>query len=385
MDIEQLIKRVEWLDNERRQDKTSVAMLEEKLAGIEGEISAERQKNSDLQGEIAHLKSVISRMDQFDESVAQNRVEFNRLVDTTSKEQSVKLDEITSLLRAEIQGYDEQIKSVRKGLDPLTDHKRAIQTLEQENQRLIRLIEDVRLSIDEISRSDEEQSRVYRILEDNRRQESKRITDHQGEITALRKRSDEQRGRIDIVNSSIKKLETRLNELVATEEERKTDQVVFLEKQAINEVEREKIWKSWVSRFEFIEKQSIDIDNQLQTLDATNRSVIRVKDAVDEQSKRIERRANEIQEMQRLNDDRFRQEWGTFRADDQKRWTNYTLAQEEQQREQNRRFEGLMDRVTVLEDTILEMRDTLQHLIERNDRRVDSLLSLIHEWTSGKE
>lgn len=385
MDIEQLIKRVEWLDNERRQDKTSVAMLEEKLTHLEEEIAAEKIKNKDLHGEIAHLKSVISRMDKFDESIAQNRVEFSRMVDSSSKENALKIDEISSLLRAEIKGYDDQIIAVRKGLEPLTDHKRGIQSLEQENQRLVRLIDDVRMGVEEIARNDEEQSRVYRILEDNRRQESKRITDHQGEITALRKRSDEQRGRIDIVNSWFKKLETRLNELVSTEEERKTDQIVFLEKQAMNEVEREKVWKSWQSRFELIEKQSVDIDSQLQTLDATNRSVTRVKDAIDEQSKRVERRANEIQEMQRLNEDRFRQEWGTFRADDQKRWTNYSLAQEEQQRELNRRFEDLMERVTILEDNLLELRDTLQHLIERNDRRVDSLLSMVHEWAANKE
>ena len=32
-----------------------------------------------------------------------------------------------------------------------------------------------------------------------------------------------------------------------------------------------------------------------------------------------------------LTEERFRQEWVNFKADDQKRWTNYTLAQEEQQ------------------------------------------------------
>ena len=40
---------------------------------------------------------------------------------------------------------------------------------------------------------------------------------------------------------------------------------------------------------------------------------------------RFDRRLNEITEMQRLVEERFRQEWVSFKADDQKRWTNYTL------------------------------------------------------------
>ena len=43
--------------------------------------------------------------------------------------------------------------------------------------------------------------------------------------------------------------------------------------------------------------------------------------------------------MTRLTEDRFRQEWVAFKADDQKRWTNYSLVQEEQSRELNRQFE----------------------------------------------
>jgi hypothetical protein len=68
-----------------------------------------------------------------------------------------------------------------------------------------------------------------------------------------------------------------------------------------------------------------------------NRQTARFADAqeaFEEITQRFDRRINEITEMQRLTEDRFRQEWVSFKADDQKRWTNYSLVQEEQQREQ---------------------------------------------------
>ena len=44
---------------------------------------------------------------------------------------------------------------------------------------------------------------------------------------------------------------------------------------------------------------------------------------------KLERRINEVTEMQRLAEDRLRQEWVSFKTDDQKRWTGYSLSSEE--------------------------------------------------------
>jgi hypothetical protein len=69
------------------------------------------------------------------------------------------------------------------------------------------------------------------------------------------------------------------------------------------------------------------------------RAVKRSQDSFDEITQKFERRINEITEMSRINEDRFRQEWGGFKNDDQKRWTNYSLSQEEQFREIQRQLE----------------------------------------------
>ncbi len=63
------------------------------------------------------------------------------------------------------------------------------------------------------------------------------------------------------------------------------------------------------------------------------RSVKKTKEQLDESTQRIDRRVNEITEMHRLNEDHFRQEWTTYKADDHKRWANYNLVQEETQKE----------------------------------------------------
>ena len=105
------------------------------------------------------------------------------------------------------------------------------------------------------------------------------------------------------------------------------------------QVERERVWKDWQARFEVIEQQTADIDTNLQALDTTHRAVKRSQGTLDELNIKVDRRVNEMAEIQRLSEERFRQEWVTFKADDQKRWTNYTLTQEEQRGEVSRQYE----------------------------------------------
>ena len=139
------------------------------------------------------------------------------------------------------------------------------------------------------------------------------------------------------------------------------------------------------SQFNDITSQAVFLDTQLQALDATQRAVKRSQEAFDEITTRFERRVNEITEMQRLVEDRFRQEWVAYKADDQKRWTNYTLAAEEQQRELSRNFEKYDVRLVPLEDAVMETRDRLQQLVEETQQRLQSLVTVAHQWMEDYE
>jgi DNA repair exonuclease SbcCD ATPase subunit len=250
---------------------------------------------------------------------------------------------------------------------------------------LRRAIEETRAKIDEVRRDEEEYTRTFRLLEDGRRQDAKRILDLQGELTTLRKRADDQRGQIELINTGIRKIDTRINELVTVEAERRDVMSSFLDKQNLTQVERDRVWKEWQTRFETIEKQATDIESTLLNLGTIQRDVKRAQGILEELSQKVERRINEITEIQRLSEDRFRQEWVTFKADDQKRWTNYTLTQEEQRDEILRQFGRLGERTTHQEESLQELQDLLNQVNDLSEKRMQTLLALVHEWVATYE
>ena len=385
MELDQILKHVEWLDDERRKDKDTIAKQEDRIITLEGRLDAAQKQIKDLNGEITRLANVIVRMDRFDDALIQQRVELNHQLEELDKETKKREEEIEKVRRVEIRSVDGGLGEMRKELEAVAGMKLAMQARVDEENCLARLIDELRVKIQDLHRNEEESIRTYRLIEDGRRQDAKRLVDLQGEVSAVRKRMDEQRGQMDVVGSNIRKLEARLNELAVMEGERKDAQSTFLDKQAVTQVERERVWKDWQARFETMEKQGADVEAQLQTLDTTHRTVKRTKDSIDEISQRIERRANEITEIQRLAEERFRQEWVTFKADDQKRWTNYTLTQEEQRSETTRNFEKLGERVTHLEDGLQELHDLLYQVNEQTEKRLQGLLAIAHEWVSAYE
>jgi chromosome segregation ATPase len=385
MDIEQLQKRIQWVEEDRRKEKDTLALLENKVTALEGSLSALLQQGKDLSSEITRLSAIIIRLDQYDQALIKARVEGKQAIDDLDKTIKLRIDESEKFRHAESRSFENSVLEVQKQLEVIPKLDKNIQARIDVEIAVRRSLDELRNKIDEVRVEEEEYTRTIRLLEDGRRQDAKRIIDLQGELNALRKRMDDQRGQTELINTNLHKLDTRLNELVTIEGEHRDMITNFLDKQAITQVDRDRIWKEWQSRFDTIENQAVDIESQLVTLDTTHRDVKRTQATLEELSQRVERRINEITEIQRLTEDRFRQEWVTFKGDDQKRWTNYTLTQEEQRNEAIRQFDKLVEQSTHLEDGLQEVNDMLQQANELVEKRLQAILAMAHDWVTTYE
>lgn len=385
MEFDQVLKQLEWLDGERRKDKDIIAKQEDRITALEGNLSGARQQIKELNGEITRLSAVVGRMDDYDEALIQHRLEINKQVEEIDKQTKAREQEVEKIHRVEMRSLDTSIADTRKELEAIAGLRRSIQAQAEEGTRLSRRIDELGGKIQDIVRTEEEYTRSYRLIEEGRRQDAKRIVDLQGEVTALRKRADEQRGQMELNSANQRKLESRIGEIVVQDSERQEAQNAFLEKQALQQVQFERTWQEWQTHIETIDRQSGDIEKQFQSLDSTHSEVKRIKNSIEELHQRVDRRVNEITEVQRLAEERFRGEWVTFKADDQKRWTNYTLTQEEQRNELSRNLEKMGDQMSDLDVGVQEVQDLIQQTTEDTERRLHSLLSMVHDWVAAFE
>ena len=381
MEQEQIIKRLEWLDDERRKDKLLIASLEDRFNTMEESVTGLMQQVKELGSEATRISATLARVDQLDSALAQTRVEILRTIEGVEKQRGDREREMDKVRLDDLESTNKSLAELRKGHDLVLEIKKGMQLRVEEEFRLGRMIDELEKKLGEIEHTNEEIRRTQRMQDEGRRQDSKRVGDLQSEVSTLRKRQDEQRGKMDVASETMRKLELRMSELQVAEAERRQAMTAFFDKQNLVQVDRDRTWKEYEARFEAISKQSMNLDAQLQALDALNRSVKRSQEAFDDVNQRFDRRVNEITEMQRLMEERFRQEWVTFKADDQKRWTNYTLSQEELQREAGRHLEKHGERLVALEELAQELHDLIFQNAEENLKRVHIIREMLDQWT----
>jgi chromosome segregation ATPase len=385
MEFDQIIKRLDWLDEEHRKDKAALDALIDQLAETKGELKFANEKIKELSTELSQYSTVFARIDQFNGSVAQLRVDILKYVDEGDNKDVDKLPEAEKRFQLQINGLNKSILEFRKFKEPIAEIKRALKINADEEARHSQLISAWEKRLQEVLETIEEVKLIQKAAEGPRRQDAKRLADLQGAITAARKRMDEVREKNELFNDNIRRLETRLNEILTSEAERRQSQAAFIETQASLQIDRDRALKEMEEYLSNIRKQTGTMEVQLQEWDVIQRAAKRAQESYEEIVQKFERRINEITEMQRLAEDRFRQEWVTFKADDQKRWTSFTLSLDETHKDDRASVGKLEERLTALEDLVQTQQDVLQQTQEANEQLFQGMLAQIHEFLSAYE
>ena len=377
--LEQLEKRVEWLDNERRNDKTALASLQNRLTGLETENIALRKQLKEMEMEISGLQNQFSSLDKYDNRIERLNIDLTKQVRDVNERAEMNLNEAVKRVKLEIEANRRSLSEVVQLAEQLESVRNEQKSAKLEDSRLARLIEELKQKVLEVSRFDEEYRRSQHLLEENYRQENKRLTDMQGELAALRKRVEETRSRFDVFSDSFRSLDTRITELLTYEKDRRDAQAIFIEKVNNSLVDKEKSFRIWENRFEEIDRINLALSSQFEALEASKKAVDKSITGAEEVIERFERRINEISEIQRLNDERFRQEWNSFKGDDLKRWTNYLLGQEEQMRVLSQRLGSAQEELEALKDSSQKSRDDFDKLTRETYRYVQAILGAHQE------
>lgn len=385
MEFEQIIKRLDWLDEEHRKGKIGLDTLVEKLTHTEGELRVANKKIKELTSELSQFSNVLARIDQLNDALTQQRIEIIKYVDNMDNKDVDKLPEAEKRFQIQMENINKSIIELRKFKEPIAEIRRELKNRATEEVRLNDQISGWEPRFQEIVKTVEEIGLAQKAAEGPRRQDTKRLAELQGAVNAARKRMDEVREKNDLFPDNIRRIEARLNEILASEAERRQSQAGFIENQARLQIDRDRAIKEMEEYLGNIRKQAGTMDHQLQEWDVIQRAAKRAQESYNEIVQKFERRINEITEMQRLAEDRFRQEWVTFKADDQKRWTSYTLSQDEIHKDARSDAGKMEERLTTLEDLVQAQQDVLQQTKDANEQFFQGMLAQIHELLSAYE
>lgn len=384
MEFEQIGKRLEWLDEQQRQSKSTFGDLASRLASLETSVNAVTQQFKTLSKELTEVSPINARIDQFEQMLAKQRAELSKVIDAVDKAAVRREQDIQKLYVKELEEIRKSIFEVSRSVNT-EDIEKRLRDRTHEEQRLTTAVQDMRTSVSNLASEIKDLEQVQKGIEDGRRQDAKRVADLLGEIAAVRKRADDAREKSSIHADSIRNVENRIAELLETEISRQETQTSFLASQSMAQVERERIWKDWQAKFDHFTQQAQGMESQVALLDESIRTAKRSQDSYTELNQKLERRIAEVGEMQRLAEDRIRQEWVAFKAEEQKRWTGHSLSQEESMRDFKKSLEKFEHRIAALDDVAQTMQDQLNQISDTTEKQLQELMNVAHEWLTAYE
>ena len=379
MDIEQASKTIQWLDDERRKDKQELTALQERIAALTGENTSLARKVNELEASVQAVNNAMQRMAKMDGILDTYRKEMARQLDEVERRRVESTREDERLRKIEREAASKSLTDLRKSIEGLLKLDREVSARKDEESRIARLIAELQLKVGEFNKYVDERNRAVTVLDEGRRQDVKRIVDLQTETADLRKRIDDTRGKIEIVEVVSRRTEARLGEVFLAENERRAAQAQWLEAQAIALADRDRAWTELRTTTESSLRNLEDYARRVDQYGDAFREMRRIIEESRQMVEVVERHVAESAEVHRLAEERFRQDWASFLADDQKRWTTHMLLRDEQWREHDRLSAKQVEIVAEYEEQIAELAASIKQIQITDVSRMQALLNVVRE------
>jgi DNA repair exonuclease SbcCD ATPase subunit len=362
MDINQAARMIEWLDEERRRDKTTIATLEERLAQQQEIMDAlQRRLNSVESDQTVMRNQFVPNGRDLDLQDAV-RKELRQMVEQVEAKRLTAEREAER--RAEIQRENimKALREVEERVGNVARQTGEMPVLQLDRDRFGTAIQNLQQRVEDLFKKLEEPDRRLAFLEEQRRQDTRRVSELETELPEIKKQVDSIRPKIALIEDLSIRNERRAQEITNSDRERREQIQQFIDGQTLMMQQRDGQIESLLKRFgdqDNVMQRNIE---RFESWEETHRAMKTIIDDFNRIGDRLERRINEVAEMQRLSEERFRQEWNNWRSDDQKRWKQFTLSNDEVWRGHDKDFERFVHRLDELGEQLKPLHDSISRL-----------------------
>ncbi len=360
MEPKQTTQMVAWLDEERRKDKALIAKLEERGASQAALIEEQNRRVQALEGELAAVRATTVSVSMFDEAASRLRAEIHAALEQLQARRGSVDQELKKLRDVEREGLANALEELRQEM--LTRFERELQPHRTEEERLSRVAGELQNYADNLGKGLGEFERTLGFLEEQRRQDSRRLSDMSSELVEKTKQLEGQKAKVELLEELSRRNERAIGEVSNALTEFKQQRQDWIDQEAIATQQREHMMNDIVRRMDAFSEQMETFGTQFSSWSETHRAMKKQVDDFNRLAERIDRRLNEVAEVQRLSEERFRKEWDEFLQDDQRRWRQFTLANEEAWRENENKFGEALGQASQLDERVEQLTSHVAHL-----------------------
>ena len=384
MDINQIASMIEWLDEERRRDKALIATLEERVARQSTSVDTMQNRVKTVESDQALIKMDALPAKKEHDIIEQVRQDMEKMLENAEARRLTAEREAERRLELQRENIQRAVAELSEKADRLERQLANISDIQTEGDRLTNAMRLINQEVDDLTKKLEGPDRRLSFLEEQRRTDTRRLAELESEMPEFKKSVDSLQPKMALLEDLSVRNERRIQDFNNADRERRDQIQQFIDQQQLVVQQRDQQLAELTKRFGVHDEELQKNIERFEVSAQAYREMKRIVDDFNRIGDRLERRIGESSEMQRLSEERFREEWNDWRDDDQKRWKQLTLSSDEVWRNHDREFANFIRRMDTLEDAIPGLRANIERLWRLERARAElyreRYQAMLHEY-----
>jgi chromosome segregation ATPase len=376
MDQAQLEKLVQYIDEERRKDRAIIVQLQERIEGLSREVEARQRYAQSIESSLNEVKIGLTKASGWTSATELLRAEFNQLIERIEDQRTKAERELVRTRQIEIESIVRQLNEIKREIKPYPRVFDDIEARKVEDGRLADLISRAQLQIMEIERRFDAPTAQLAYLEEQRRQEIKRVAAIEQEIPDIKKKIEIFPPRLQLLEESIRRKQTDIEEAGKLLEA----QSQLIENQRVADIRRERQFAEYAELIEKLKTRADEVTQQVVGFVQLREEIKRELSSLPDFQERLEVRVNELFELQRDAADRAARNAEAFRDMLEKDWKSFVVLQEEKWHDRDRRIGEYEPRLTDIEEELPRLQPQIAPLYDILEAFTRSYANSGREW-----
>ncbi|GAB4274070.1 MAG: hypothetical protein Kow0080_22070 [Candidatus Promineifilaceae bacterium] len=379
-EVSELLKRIEWLENERRKLSRRLTEMEQKMELRESDLASREQRLRDLEQRVTAATSQVNKIPKIDLQLGQFKDEIVKMIEQYDQRRIQTAEESERLRRVEQEATAREISGIRKEIATIARLKQDMELRQAEESRLSNLIGLLQNRIGGVENRVADWDQSLSFVQEKQKQNGRTLAEIQATLMEINKRWTPINDRIDAISGTIMRLESSLNTFAQQQNNIENGMKGWLEQIQIGEFERNQKLEEWrrvldehSANIEKFSKEWITFSDQYKEAKMAIQTLA-------EWQKQIQQQQREHAEMLRVESHRMQSRWDDFKLENDKRWRTVEVEAEQRWAAVARHERQFQEQLAALEEALQKLIQDKDLFLRIQTAQTDAIKQLPRIW-----
>ncbi|MFQ5611280.1 MAG: hypothetical protein ACE5H9_04015 [Anaerolineae bacterium] len=376
MEFAHLESRLNFLDDEYRQEKRELAQLRQTVDSQRAEIEEYHQRVQTLESELARVQAQMQRLDRTEDMMQRFKNEVMAMLEDQDSRRRQAFKDADRARQMELDSHAKALNEIRRDVERNRRFDEDLALARTEVERLGALVVSMQQRLDHLAKQNDERVRAVGYLENQRNNDAKKIAQLQAEVADLFKRINLSASKLEMVEKQMPEFAKFKQAVDGIDENTRRS----LENYQYQAAQFERQVRNWTEQADGYQRRMDDYEARMDRYAEHYQLNRKALESLQEFQERLQRDQHEAMELQRLAEERARHRLEEWQNAEEQRRHREALEWEHRFKTLHKGVEKTRARVAIIEEIVQSLQPQINLLIQLAEEDAQSRLMAAREW-----